>query len=221
MAIVFYSICILSYLNIPQYPLAASNDWSGGTTRSKSRGNWDKQLIAACKFGSPGPWGSGSSRDDSTEPDADNRNCGRDDISLMSEKNTQKHIFHYRYNVAPPIIIISTVHINFSLTCGLIQTIGFLRDSDFVLAFVGKSMSSCKPPRDIIPLPVRILFGNVPFEMASIERERDNVDKWSICPFRCVPPFCHCRNFRPPSIAIRPSQDANQQQKREEQKIQL
>lgn len=67
----------------------------------------------------------------------------------------------------------------FKLTCGRIQTTGFRRDNDFV-EFGGKSVSSCKPhePRDKIPLHVRpLLFGNVPFEMASIERGRDNVDK--------------------------------------------
>lgn len=76
------------------------------------------------------------------------------------------------------------------LTCGRIHTIGFRRDSDFVLVLVGKSKSSCKPPepRDIMPLMplmpftplhARKLFGKVPLEMASIERGRDSVDEWS------------------------------------------
>lgn len=67
---------------------------------------------------------------------------------------------------------------NTKLTCGRIQTTGFRRDNDFV-EFGGKSVSSCKPhePRDKIPLHVRPLFGSVPFEMASIDRGRDNVDR--------------------------------------------
>lgn len=196
----FLYICVVLYRNIPQYPLTASNDWSGGATRSKSRGNWDRQLIAANRFGSPGPWGSGSSREFNTEPDTDNRNWGRDDISYKdgSKQTRGNETQTTKRFVNIPNTRRFTQWLN-SHTCGRIQTIGFLRDNDFVLAFVGKSMSSCNPPRDIIPLLVRILFGNVPFEMASIERGRDNVDKWSICPFMCVPPFCHCRIFRPPS----------------------
>lgn len=85
------------------------------------------------------------------------------------------------------------------LTCGRIHTIGFLRDNDFVFEFGGNSLSSCKPPRDIMPLHPRILFGKVPFEIASIDRGRDNVDKWSLWPFICVPPFGHSRIFNPPS----------------------
>lgn len=74
-------INLITYLNMPQYPLAASKVWSGGTTRSNNRGNCDKQPIAANKLGSPGPTGSGNSRDVNTEPHADKRNCGRVEIS--------------------------------------------------------------------------------------------------------------------------------------------
>lgn len=66
---------------MPQYPLTASNDWSGGATLSSSFGNCDRQPMAANKLGSPGPTGSGSSLEVNTEPEGDTRNCGRVDIS--------------------------------------------------------------------------------------------------------------------------------------------
>lgn len=44
-----------------------------------------------------------------------------------------------------------------------------------------------------MPLQLRILFVKVPFEIASIDRGRDNVDIWSICP------FVHDRVLEPPS----------------------
>lgn len=66
---------------MPQYPFDVSNVCSGGATRSNNLGNCDKHPIAANKLGSPGPTGSGSSRDVNTDPDVDIRNCGLVDIS--------------------------------------------------------------------------------------------------------------------------------------------
>lgn len=68
---------------MPQYPLDVSNVWSDGATRSSNLGNCERHPIAANKLGSPGPTGSGSSRDVSTDPDGDMRNCGRVDISCI------------------------------------------------------------------------------------------------------------------------------------------
>lgn len=104
-----------------------------------------------------------------------------------------------------------------TLTCGRIQTMGLRRDNDFVfMLFVGKSLSSCRPPepRDKMPLHERRLFGNVPFEIASIDRGRESVDKWS-CPFSCVPPFDHGRIFKPPSVQKKNKQEKpkNKQQR--------
>lgn len=59
---------------MPQYPLTASNDCSGGATLSSNFGNCDRQPIAANKLGSPGPTGSGSSLDVNTDPDGETRN---------------------------------------------------------------------------------------------------------------------------------------------------
>lgn len=56
--------------------------------RSNNRGNWDKHPIAASRFGSPGPTGSGNSRVVKTDPGIDNRNWGRDDISCEMIQNS-------------------------------------------------------------------------------------------------------------------------------------
>ena len=66
---------------MPQYPFDVSNVWSGGATRSNRRGNCDRHPMAANKFGSPGPTGSGNSLEVKTEPAGDSLNCGRADIS--------------------------------------------------------------------------------------------------------------------------------------------
>lgn len=55
------------------------------------------------------------------------------------------------------------------LTCGRSHTIGFRRDN--VFGFGGKSASSWRPPEPRLTTPFNWrLFGNVPFDMASIER---------------------------------------------------
>lgn len=77
---------------MPQYPLTASNDWSGGATLSSNFGNCDRQPIAASKLGSPGPTGSGSSLDVKTEPEGDTRNCGRVDMSYFKNQFLLKQI---------------------------------------------------------------------------------------------------------------------------------
>lgn len=41
--------------------------------------------MAASRLGSPGPTGSGSSRDVSTDPAGDRRNCGRVDMSCVQK----------------------------------------------------------------------------------------------------------------------------------------
>lgn len=74
----------VTYLNIPQYPFAASNVCSGGATRSRRRGNWDRHPMAASRLGSPGPTGSGSSRAISGDPDGDRRNCGLVHMSCLN-----------------------------------------------------------------------------------------------------------------------------------------
>lgn len=43
--------------------------------------------MAAKRFGSPGPTGSGSSREVNTDPDGESRNCGLVDMSCKKPKN--------------------------------------------------------------------------------------------------------------------------------------
>lgn len=153
---------MIVYLNIPQYPLAASNVCSGGTTRSNNRGNCDRHPMAANKFGSPGPTGSGNSRDDNTEPDTDSRNCGLVDMSYS------EYIFGVEL-FALNLYNYSNTYSYTMLTCGRIHTIGLRLDK--VFGFGGKSVSSCKPPGPRVKTPLHDRpFGSVPLETASLDR---------------------------------------------------